>query len=355
MPGQTPVRTAVLGFGTSGRVFHAPFLAADPSYEVSAIVTGDDGRRRQAAAEYPHARLLSSADEVFAHPEQYDLVVVGTPSGTHEEMAARALDAGLHVVVDKPFALSAAGGRRLVDKAAGAGRLLTVFQNRRWDGDFLTLRKLLADGTLGEVHRFESRFEWWKPDQGTTAASWKTTSTRSQGGGLLHDLGTHLIDQALQLFGPVRDDAGAVYAELDTRRARVCAEDDVFVALHHASGVRSHLWMSAVAPAPAPRFHVAGSVAGYTSWGLDPQETRLKDGMRPGDDGFATTPASRWGVLSTGGDRHPVATVDGDYAAFYRSLAAAITTGAPVPVDPAGPLGPLAVLEIIDTIERIIN
>jgi predicted dehydrogenase len=352
MPAQTTIRTAVLGFGTSGRVFHTPFLAADPSYEISAIVTGDAGRREQAAAEYPHARLLRSADEVFSQADQYDLVVVGTPSGTHEEMAARALDAGLHVVVDKPFALSSAGGRCLVDQAAGAGRVLTVFQNRRWDGDFLTLRRLVADGVLGEVHRFESRFEWWKPDQGMTDVSWKTTSARSQGGGLIYDLGTHLIDQALQLFGPVREDAGAVYAELDTRRHRVSAEDDAFVALHHVSGVRSHLWMSAVAPVPAPRFHVSGSVAGYTSWGLDPQEPQLKGGMRPGDDGFATTPASRWGVLGTGDERHPVATLDGDYAEFYRRLAAAITTGAPVPVDPAGPL---EVLRIIDTIERINN
>lgn len=352
MPAQTTIRTAVLGFGTSGRVFHAPFLAADPSYEVSAIVTGDDGRRRQAAAEYPHALLLRSADEVFSQTEQYDLVVVGTPSGTHEDMAARALDAGLHVVVDKPFALSSPGGRRLVDKAAGAGRVLTVFQNRRWDGDFLTLRKLVADGALGEVHRFESRFEWWKPDQGVADASWKTTSTRSQGGGLIYDLGTHLIDQALELFGPVREDADAVYAELDTRRHRVSAEDDAFVALHHVSGVRSHLWMSAVAPAQAPRFHVSGSAAGYTSWGLDPQEPQLKDGLRPGDDGFASTPDSRWGVLSAGDEHHSVATLDGDYAEFYRRLASAITAGAPVPVDPAGPL---EVLEVIETIERYIN
>lgn len=341
------IRTAVLGFGTSGRIFHAPFLHADPDFTVSAVVARDPARRALVAAEYPDARVLDSVDDVLTDAADYDLVVVGTPSGTHEDFAARALDAGLHVVVDKPFALTADGGRALVDKARKVGRVLTVFQNRRWDGDFLTLRALIEAGELGTVHRFESRFEWWKPvdEMNETARnSWKNTSTRAQGGGILYDLGTHLIDQAVQLFGPVTDH----YLQADTRRD-VGAEDDAFLALTHDSGVETLLWMNAVAPAAAPRFHVNGSAAGYTSWGLDNQEPQLKGGMRPGDAGFAVTPDADYGVLSVGEERRSVPTADGDYGAFYRLLSRAILGGAPVPVDPAGPIAVLDLLDNLDT------
>lgn len=333
-----PIRVAILGFGTSGRIFHAPFLAADADYEVAAIVTRDPGRRRQAEQEHPRARLLETPESVWADAPSYDLVVIGTPSGTHVKLAAAALDAGLDVVVDKPFAVTSAAGSALIERARRAGRVLTVFQNRRWDGDFRTLQALVDGGELGTVHRFESRFEWWKPGQ---PESWKTTATRDEGGGILYDLGTHLIDQAVQLFGPVDD----VYAEIDTRRAAVGAEDDVFLALRHMSGVHSHLWMNAVAAAPAPRFHVLGSQAGFTSWGLDGQEPALKAGAQPDDAEFGTTPTERWGTLSTGAAARAVPTERGDYGAFYRELTPALRGEGPVPVDPQDAV---AVLELIE-------
>lgn len=332
------IRTAVIGFGTSGRVFHAPFLAADPSYSLDVIVTSNPERQAEAAELYPRARIVAGPDDVWAAADELDLVVIGSPSGTHVALAEAALDAGLDVVVDKPFAVTAEEGRALIARAEKLGRRLTVFQNRRWDGDFQTLKALIGEGRLGDVRRFESRFEWWKP---SPPASWKTEATAAEGGGILYDLGTHLIDQALQLFGPVAD----LYAEIAQRRSAGAADDDVFLALRHESGVTSHLWMSSLAPAAGPRFHALGSRAGFTSWGLDGQESALKGGIVPTDPGFGETPENRWGTLGVGDDVSPVPTRRGDYGQFYRLLANAIRTGAPVPVEPQDAVEVLALIE----------
>lgn len=334
-----PIRTAVIGFGTAGRVFHAPFLAADPAYSLDVVVTRDPERRAEAEALHPGVRVVDRPDDVWALAGSLDLVVIGSPSGTHAALAGAALEAGLDVVVDKPFAVTAEEGRALIALAERLGRVLTVFQNRRWDGDFQTVRALIDEGRLGEVHRFESRFEWYKPAPPT---SWKTEATAAEGGGILYDLGTHLLDQAVQLFGPV----DFLHVELARRRPGAAAEDDVFLALRHEGGVISHLWMNGIAPLPAPRFHVLGSRAGYTSWGLDGQEAALKAGARPTDPGFGETPEERWGVLGAGGDVTRVPTLRGDYGGFYRALAEAIRTGARPPVDPRDAVG------VLDLIER---
>ncbi|GGI46780.1 putative dehydrogenase [Agromyces flavus] len=333
-----PIRTAVIGFGTSGRIFHAPFLAADADYSLDAIVTRDPSRSAAATARHPGARVVATPDELWADAASLDLVVIGSPSGTHAALADAALDAGLDVVVDKPFATTADEGRALIAKAERLGRRLTVFQNRRWDGDFRTLQNLVASGELGEVRRFESRFEWW---QAEPDASWKTEASAAEAGGILYDLGTHLVDQAVQLFGPVSD----LYAEIARRRPAAAADDDVFLALRHHSGVTSHLWMNAVAPLFGPRFHVLGSRAGYSTWGLDVQEPSLLAGALPGDPGFGETPEARWGVLGADGDTCRVPTRRGDYGEFYRRLAVALRDGGPLPVDPADAV---AVLEVIE-------
>lgn len=335
-----PIRTAIIGFGASGAVFHAPFVAADPEYSLDVIVTTDPARQAAASERYPGVTIISSVDELFARAGDLDLVIIGSPSGTHAALATAAIDAGLHVVVDKPLAVTASEGRSLISRAEAAGRLLTVFQNRRWDGDFLTLRRLLDEGSLGDVHRFESRFEWWKP---SPPASWKTEATAEQGGGILYDLGTHVIDQAILLFGPVAD----VTAEVGIVRAGAVADDDVFVALNHDSGVRSHLWMGSMVAQVGPRFRLLGSTAAYTSWGLDGQEPALKAGADPRDDGFGRTAPAHWGSLGIDGSTTAVPMEDGDYAAFTRLLAAALRTGGPPPVDPADAV---TVLEIIEAV-----
>ena len=328
-----PLRVGLIGYGVAGRVFHAPFLAADPAFELAAVVTSQTDRL---GADHPSAVAVPDVDALLAHPG-LDLIVVASPTPLHVAHATAAVDAGIATVVDKPFAPDAASGRALVERAEAAGVPFTVFQNRRWDGDFLTLRRLVGEGALGDVRRFESRFEWWKP---SADDSWKSTTGAAEGGGILFDLGAHLIDQALLLFGP----AHVADAEVRNRRGGA-ADDDVFVALEHASGTTSHLWMSAVTPIAGPRFRALGSRCGFVSWGLDPQEPQLAGGMRPDDPrlGRAGSP----GRLGT--DAHPdeVPLAAGDYAGFYRQLAAALRDGAPLPVDPRDSL---AVLDLIDTI-----
>ncbi|NIH81392.1 Gfo/Idh/MocA family protein [Amycolatopsis viridis] len=331
------IRTAVIGFGVSGRIFHAPFLAAADAYSLDFVVTGNPDRAAQATARYPHATVLSGPDELFARAAEIDLVVVGTPPATHAGLAATALDHGLHVVVDKPFTVTSAQGEALIEHARRVGRVLTVFQNRRWDGDFRTLRRLVQDGELGTVHTFESRFEWWKP-QGPR--DWKARAGIADGGGILFDLGTHLIDQARLLFGPVE----SVHADL-ARRGAGASDDDSFLLLTHTGGTRSRLFMSGVAALPGPRFHVLGSTAGYTKWGLDPQEDALQGGAGPGDDGFGREPHENWGTLGVRGHTRRVEPEPGDYGQFYRLLAAALDAGGELPVDPRDAVDVLRIIE----------
>ena len=321
-----PIRAAVIGFGLSGRVFHAPFLAANPDFSLEAIVTGDPERGARATESYPGVRIVPTAEALFAQAADLDLVVIGTPPDTHVALANAALDAGLAVVIDKPFAVDSREGWALLNRAESLGLPLTVFQNRRWDGDFLTLQALLADGALGDVYRFESRFEFFKPG---TPRSWKAGATPAAGGGVLYDLGAHLIDQAVLLFGPVDD----FTAELSTRRPGGAADDDSFVALHHGSGVRSHLWVSSFAAQAGPRFRVLGSAAGYTKWGVDGQEAAIQAGNLPGDADFGLEPESTWGRLGADGASQVVPTQRGRYTAFYEGLANALLRGAPLPVN----------------------
>jgi len=321
-----PIRAAVIGYGLSGRVFHAPFLAANPDFSLEAIVTGDPERGARATETYPGVRIVPTAEALFAQAADLDVVVIGTPPDTHVTLANAALDAGLAVVIDKPFAVESEQGWALLNRAESLGLPLTVFQNRRWDGDFLTLQALLADGALGDVYRFESRFEFFKPG---TPRSWKAGATPAAGGGVLYDLGAHLIDQAVLLFGPVDD----FTAELSTRRPGGAADDDSFVSLHHGSGVRSHLWVSSFAAQAGPRFRVLGSAAGYTKWGVDGQEAAIQAGNLPSDADFGLEPEATWGRLGADGSSQVVPTQRGHYAGFYESLADALLHGAPLPVN----------------------
>jgi predicted dehydrogenase len=276
---------------------------------------------------------------MFVEDEDVDLAVIATPNRSHAPLALQALAAGLPVVVDKPFAVTASDAEEVVEAAVRADLPLSVFQNRRWDNDFLTVRALMDAGELGEVRRFESRFERWRP---VPKGGWREVGEAEDGAGILFDLGSHLVDQALTLFGPVTE----VYAELDRRRPEVGADDDAFIALTHANGTRSHLWMSAVAPQPGPRLRVLGSTNGYTVSGLDPQEGELRAGSRP-DDGkpWGTVEADRWGTFGAGDDLRAIPTLPGDYPAFYAGMAAALLDGAPVPVDPSDAVETLRILE----------
>lgn len=333
-----PLRVALIGFGVAGSFFHAPFIAVTPGLRLSMIVTRDPARAAQARTEYPDAVVCDRASDVWAARDRVDLVVVAAPNAVHVPLATAAIDSGLPVVVDKPLAVSSDDARRLIDVARSRGVMLTVFQNRRYDGDFLTLRRLVDAGELGQPLRFESRFERWRP---VPKPGWRESGTPEDGGGLLTDLGSHLIDQALQLFGPV----SGVYAELDRRRPGVEVDDDTFVALTHESGVRSHLWVSALASQLGPRMRLLGSAAAYVKFGLDVQEDALRAGVRPGRDDWGEEPPERWGTLGAGDSRRPVRTERGDYGRFYVAVEAALRHGAPPPVDPEDSLNVLHIIE----------
>jgi len=344
MPDQD-LSVGLLGYGLAGSVFHAPLIATTPGMRLVAVVTGNPQRQEQVRGDHPGALVLGRAEELWERAGELDLAVVATPNRTHVPLALAALEAGLPVVVDKPLAPSAAEGRRLVGEAARRGLLLTTFHNRRWDGDFLTLRRLLAGDELGRVHRFESRFERWRP---AVKAVWKESGAPEEAGGLLFDLGSHLIDQALVLFGPV----AAVHAELDRRRGGAQVDDDTFVALTHASGVHSHLWMSLVTAQQGPRLRVLGDRAAYVKYGLDVQEEALRAGARPGGPDWGREPQERWGQIGIDGALRAVPTDPGDYPRFYRGVAAALRAGGPPPVDPQDSV---AVLEIIEMARRAIH
>ncbi|MFH8370279.1 Gfo/Idh/MocA family oxidoreductase [Streptomyces sp. NPDC018031] len=340
-----PFRVGLIGFGLAGSVFHAPLIAASEGLVLDTVVTGDPGRRERALAEHPDAGCVASADDLWKRAGDLDLVVIASPNRTHVPLARAALEAGLAVVVDKPLAATAAEARELAATAEARGLLLSAFQNRRWDNDFRTLRQLLDEGALGEVFRFESRFERWRP---RLKGGWRESGDPAEIGGLLYDLGSHLVDQALTLFGP----ASSVYAELDVRRPGAQADDDAFIALTHAGGVRSHLWMSATTAQLGPRFRVLGSRAGYVKYGLDPQEDALREGRRPDTEGarWGTEPESAWGRLGAGesprtGGGTPVPTLPGDYPAYYAAVAAALRDGGPPPVTAAEAAAALRVLE----------
>jgi predicted dehydrogenase len=337
-----PLRVGLIGYGLAGSVFHAPLIAATPTLRLAVVVTSDPERGAKAQRNFPEARIVETADRLWELAPELDLVVIATPNRTHVSLTRAAFAAGLAVVVDKPFAPTAAEGRALIAEARERHVFLTVFQNRRWDSDFLTVRQLVSRGELGTVFRLYSRFDRWRP---VPKGGWRERGDPSEAGGLLYDLGSHLIDQALLLLGPV----ASVYAELDRRREGMPVDDDAFVALTHTSGARSHLTMSVMVAQPGARFHVLGTRAAYLKFGPDVQEDALKRGERPDRADWGQEPRERWGTLGAADGLRPVPTVAGAYQDFYRGVASALRAGTVPPVDPNDTV---VALEVIEAAQR---
>jgi predicted dehydrogenase len=326
------VRYGLVGYGSGGRIFHAPLIASTPGIEFVGVVTRSAERRAQLPAGL--AAFDGIADLAAAGVQA---VTVTTPAATHAGLALEAIGHGLAVVVDKPFALDAAAAREVTEAAERAGVPLTVYQNRRWDSDFRTVRRLVDEGALGELRRFESRFERWAPER----------QVRPAGGGTLRDFGSHLVDQAVQLCGLVT----RVYAEL---RGSGELDDDVFLALHHAGGVESHLWGSWRQAAPGPRFRVSGSTGTYIVDGvdhMDGQEALLKAGRTPAQLGerWGVEPEHAWGRLHRGATGAPVRSERGRWDMFYPAVAAAVRGEAPMPVDPWDAVHTMQILDAART------
>ena len=336
------IGVGIAGYGLAGRRFHAPFIATVDGLRVAAIATSDPGRQGQARAEHPDAVVLETIDALIEHPD-VELVVVATPNRWHAPIATQALAAGRHVVVDKPVAMDVAEAEALVDSATKAGRILSVYQNRRWDGDFQTVRSLIDDGRLGAIDSLEARFERWS----VVGDEWRETA--EQAGGPHRDLGAHLVDQSLLLFGP----ASRVFAQIDRRRPGTAVDDSVFVAIDHANGVHSRLWTSLIATHTGPRLRVRGLAGEYVKQDLDVQEGQLLAGMRPDAAAFGVETPEQWGTLfGSDGRAEAIPTERGDYGRFYALLRDAIRGAGPVPVDPLDSIRALRVLEAAERSAR---
>jgi len=325
-----PVRIGLVGYGLGGRYFHAPLISSAADCAFLGVVTTSPERRRQVAGDLALPAFASLEELAGAGAEA---VAISTPAATHVPLTRQALSLGLAVVCDKPFAPDADAARRTVELAVQLGVPLTVYQNRRWDSDFLTLRELLDKGSLGDLTVFESRFERFRPDPGPPAA----------GGGTLLDFGSHLADQALLLAGPV----SGVYAEMHHRGGPGGLDDDVFIALTHRDGVRSHLWGSWRQGAPGPRLRAAGTSGTYLIDDVDGQEAQLRGGTSPASAGgqWGVEPPERWGRLMRGDSTEPVPSARGAWDVFYPAFAAAVRGTRPVPVDPWDAVATAAVLD----------
>lgn len=334
---ERPLRTALVGFGLGGQVFHAPFLATVPGFELTTIVTSSAERAGVAAARHPSARVVASADEVWARADEHDLVVVCTTNATHVPLASAALRAGLPVVVDKPLAATGADARAVRDLARSLGLVLAVFQNRRWDSEILTTKAVLASGAVGAPMRFESRFERWRPT--ADVARWRESAAPEDAGGQLFDLGSHLIDQAVHLFGAPTH----VYCELAQRRPGVVVDDDCFVALTHPGGVQSHLWCGLVAAHLAPRVRLLGTEGALVVDRLDRQEDQLRAGLSPADPAYGCDQGAAHVVV--GDEWTEVPAVPGRYQAFWEGVRDAVVGGGPSPVDPDDGVRTIALIE----------
>ncbi|CAN7152399.1 oxidoreductase [Trinickia sp. LjRoot230] len=341
----TSVKIGLMGYGFAGATFHAPVIEhcgappdapANPYARLAAIATSQPARAR---TDYPNAHAIADLDALIAL-DDIECIVIATPNDTHFELAAKALAAGKHVVVDKPVTLRAADAVTLARLAREHDVLFAPFHNRRWDGDFLTLRALLACGALGRVVHYESHFDRFRPQ---VRQRWREDVSR--GGGLLFDLGPHLIDQALVLFGT----PDTVYAVVKTHRDQASAPDYAHLLL----GYRDKevvLHATALAALEPPRFAVHGTLGSYVKQGLDTQEDQLKAGLRPGEAGFGGgNPHGTLRVLA--GERETqrdVPTVNGVYAEFYRALAMSIRHGEPFPVSPQDAIDVMTIIELAE-------
>jgi len=337
------IDVGLVGFGFAGRTFHAPVIAAVEGLHLAAILQRHGSEAQQA---YPDARLVRSLDELLAI-DTIRLVVIATPNTTHFDLAKQCLLAGRDVVIDKPFATTYAEAAELVQIASEQGRLLSVYQNRRWDGDFVTLQRLVADGKLGRVVLFESHFDRFRPH--LKANAWRERP--EPGSGVLFDLGPHLIDQAMVLFG----EPESISADLRIEREGASVDDAFDVVLHYPR-MRVLLRAGMLVSTPTPRFVVQGTQGGYVKYGLDPQEDALKRGETPAGEFWGYEAPERWGTLleaqgdSFATDKLP--TAPGDYHQYYQNVRDAILGDAPLAVTAEQGLGVMRALEMAQESSR---
>ena len=318
------IRVCLVGFGMAGRVFHAPLISSVEGLELTAVVERNSDN---AAQRYPGITTYRTLEAMLAD-SSLGLFVVATPSGTHFQVARQILEAGKNVVVDKPVAVTSDEVARLMALAKAKDALLAPYFNRRWDGDFQTIQKVLNEGSLGRLVYCESRFDRWSP--GSTRRPWKDDP--AQGGGQLLDLGTHIGDQALTLFGKPE----AVSADVTRERGGEGSNDAFSVRLRYP-GFSVVLGADCLSAPPRPRFHLRGDKGNYCKLGVDPQEAALNKVTRIADPAWGHEPPSDWGTLNVDVDgaivTRPVEPIPGDYRLYYAGVRDALLGKAPAPVE----------------------
>lgn len=328
-PSTPHLRVGLVGFGFAGQTFHAPVLSAVPGLQLAAVASSQP---EKVLAQWPGAVVVPDVHALLAVDPAVDLVVVAAPNEAHFPVARAALAAGRHVVVDKPFTLDAVQARELAELAKAQGKLVSVYQNRRFDSDFLTLKQVMAAGKVGRPVFFQSHFDRYRPD---VRVRWREQNV--PGAGLWVDLGAHLVDQAVQLFG--KPDT----LQLDTAMLRdgALVEDYFHAVLRWEQGahapLRAVLHASLLAADQAPRYILHGTRGSYVKHGIDPQEDALRTGARPGGEGWGVDPED--GLLTLIGDAgqpqpESVPTLAGDYTRYYAAIRDAIAGNAPAPVTP---------------------
>jgi scyllo-inositol 2-dehydrogenase (NADP+) len=334
-----PLRVLLVGFGLSARAFHLPFILTNPAYVLTGIVQPSGNSAKTAFPDLLHFQCLEQALAGIV----VELVIITAPNELHAPLARQALLAGKHVVVEKPFALSSREARELILLARERQCVLSVYHNRRWDADFLTLQELIRQGRIGKAVQLLSRFDRFRP---RIKPGWKEEP--GAGRGIFFDLAPHLLDQALLLFGW----PAALYAQLRMEREEARTPDAFDLFLYYSNGLTVQLAAGSLVSAPLPRFCMMGTAGSYTKWGMDPQEEALRAGARPASESWGKETRDQWGVLiiEKGGElmRSSYPSASGNYGRYYVLLAAAIQKGAPNPVPPQEALRVIKLLELAE-------
>jgi scyllo-inositol 2-dehydrogenase (NADP+) len=332
------IQVGLVGYGLSGEVFHAPFIHTHPHFHLRKVV---ERHKEKSKERYPYVEVVKRFEEII-HDDNIELVVITTPNELHFPMAKEALLAGKHVVIEKPFTVTADEAEQLIEIAKQQGLILSVYQNRRWDGDFLTVKKVVEERLLGDLVEYEAHFDRFRNNVRKNA--WKEEDR--PGSGILYDLGSHLIDQALVLFGMPNK------IEADLRIQRPSAKTvDYFDIRFDYGHLKVILKASMLVREPGPKYILHGTEGSFVKYGMDPQEEMLRSGMMPTDSDYGIEPKSQWGKLNTylNGLHYEgnIETVPGNYQNFYQNIYEAIKEGKPLEVTPEQALNTIKIIEQI--------
>ncbi len=315
-----PVQVGLIGYGLSGKVFHAPFFRTLPQYELTLISTSKPDKVYE---DMDDVKVVPTSEEII-QSDRVELIVITAPNEHHFSLGKKALEAGKHVVIEKPFVVHSEEGEALQRLADEKGLILSPYHNRRWDNDFLTVKKMIDEGALGEVLSYEAHFDRFRPN---VRDRWREKPV--PGGGILYDLGSHLIDQALMLFGT---DFKNVSADVKAQREEATVDDYFHIRLDY-DPLQVILHSSALVRSPGPKFQVHGTKGSFVKYGMDPQEGQLRDGMMPGETGWGLDLEQTYGILTN--DEYPegkrIMSEIGSYESYYTQLAEAIRNGASLP------------------------